>query len=88
MPSCEISRPGSTAGPEQPGLLEGVSAHGTRVASKLSDPFQPKLLYLIEISVQLANQRLGNSYSPVLKSLKRQVNSSNFLKQLFIRNIS
>lgn len=46
----------------------------------LKDPFQPKPFYLIEVLEQLANQRLGNSYSPVLKSLKRQVNSSNILK--------
>lgn len=54
----------------------------------LRDPFQPKPFYLIEVSEQLANQRLENSYFPVSKSLKRQVNSSNVLKQLFIRHIS
>lgn len=54
----------------------------------LKDPFQPKPFYLIEVSEQLANQRLENSYFPVSKSLKRQVNSSNVLKQPFIRHIS
>lgn len=54
----------------------------------LRDPFQPKPFYLIEVSEQLANQRLENSYFPVSKSLKGQVNSSNVLKQPFIRHIS
>lgn len=54
----------------------------------LRDPFQPKPFYLIEVSEQLANQRLENSYFPVSKSLKRQVNNSNVLKQPFIRHIS
>lgn len=50
--------------PEQPALLEGVSAHGTRVGTKWCEIPLPTQTHLIEVSEQLANQRLGNSYSP------------------------
>lgn len=55
------------------------------VLTKESRPFP---INVIAASEYLTKQRLGYRCSTILKSLKLQVNNSNFLKQLLVGNIS